>query len=125
MVCSTSKEVYKAQPENDRFRLYYDQPIVPDKKVTNNLTDIVVLNKMVNVIILIDIVVPNNNIFLVNSTKNSGIGLVTNALHNNIAKLWLHENTYIETQEVAIINTYQIVTSLSIESIHFDTASGT
>lgn len=40
--------------------MYYDWPIITDGKVTNNRSDIVVLNETDNEVYLIDVACPNN-----------------------------------------------------------------
>lgn len=137
---NTYTPYYKYQPqkvlENDHFRLYYDRPIITDRQVTNNRPDIVVVDKGINSVLLVDIAIPNNNNILSKYQEKvskysdlafeirqmwhankveivpvilSSTGLVPKSLETSLAKLGLHKNTYIDLQKAVILNTCRTV----------------
>ncbi|XP_072162700.1 uncharacterized protein [Bemisia tabaci] len=64
-LCDTAEPYYKYCPatvlENQRFRLYWDNPILTDKTIMANRPDIVLVDKRDRTAYIIDISIPNNH----------------------------------------------------------------
>ncbi|XP_072152555.1 uncharacterized protein [Bemisia tabaci] len=62
-LCDTAEPYYKYCPatvlENQRFRLYWDNPILTDKTIMANRPDIVLVDKRDRTAYIIDISIPN------------------------------------------------------------------
>lgn len=137
---NTYTPYYKYQPqpvlENDSFRLYYDRTIITDRRVTNNRPDIVLMDKRVKSVYLIDVAIPNNNNMLDKYREKkakyaelaieiqqmwqmdrvevipivvSSTGLVPKTLNKDLVSLGLHKNTFIDIQKAVILNTCHLV----------------
>ncbi|CAH0381311.1 unnamed protein product [Bemisia tabaci] len=64
-LCDTAEPYYKYCPatvlENQRFRLYWDNPILTDKTIMANRPDVILIDKQARVVQLLDFSIPNGH----------------------------------------------------------------
>jgi hypothetical protein len=120
---------YKYKPanvlENDNFKLYWNRSIITDKTIPSNRTDITFMNKKTKNTFLIDTAVPNTHnlaktitdkqtkyhelrneicaMWKQNTVVISSTGVILKSLSRSLEGLNLHPNTYIQTQNSAIL----------------------
>jgi hypothetical protein len=121
--------------ENDNFKLYWNRSILTDKTIPFNRTDITFMNKKTKNTFFIDIAVPNTHNLAKTITDEqnkyqelaneiramwkqnavqvfpiviSSTGVIPKSLSQNLKRLNLHPNTYIQIQKSVILGTFSI-----------------